>query len=329
MLIYIEPTPPFESLELSNTANDKPDFPSKEFGDFIELLVKWNLSDAYSSDILHFSRNICREDTVLPTSIKQGHQFLDQMTVPHLHFEKTAIMVYQNETYYLYHWPIFDAIKELLSNANIFEHCVFDFTPLHHQAGRIYGEQYNSDWWERAHKTIPQGAKILSVILYSDATTCDHLGKSSQHPVYLTLGNIPNWQRNRPDAKVLLSYLLRLNTKNISQKNSPSFKSAKQYLYQYSLDILTRPLLNYQYHGFDLQMDNNSLWCYPFISVLLGDLPENAALTLTYNSINCKHPCHQCLTPVGKLNDVELNNDQIILIIMYFARDFSPMPRNK
>ena len=103
MLIYIEPTLPFESLELSNTANDKPDFPSKEFGDFIELLVKWNLSDAYSSDILYFSRNIYYEDTVLPTSIKQGYQFLDQMTVLHLHFEKTAIIVYQNETYYLYH----------------------------------------------------------------------------------------------------------------------------------------------------------------------------------------------------------------------------------
>ena len=50
-----------------------------------------------------------------------------------------------------------------------------------------------------------------------------------------------------------------LNTKNISQKNSPSFKLVKQYLYQYSLDILTWPLLNYQHYRFDLQIDNNSL----------------------------------------------------------------------
>src|SRR5436305_349459 len=76
-------------------------------------------------------------------------------------------------------------------------------------------------------------------------------------------------------------------------------------------DISTQPLLNYQHCGFDLQRDNISLWCFSFISILLGDLPENAALTLTYNSINCKYPCHQCLMPVGKLNDVGLNKDQI------------------
>ncbi len=162
-------------------------------------------------------------------------------------------------------------------------------------------------------RTIPSSAKVLSIILYSDTTTCDHLGKSSEHPVYLTLGNIPTWRRNRPDAKVLLSYLPCLKSSNTSKKRSPSFQSAKQHLYQYALDILTRPLLDYQHRGFDLQTDNVSLWCFPFISVLLGDLPENAALTLTYNSINCKYPCHQCLTPVGKLNDIELSNDQITL----------------
>jgi hypothetical protein len=72
-------------------------------------------------------------------------------------------------------------------------------------------------------------------------------------------------------------------------------------------------LLDYQRDGFDLERDDVSLWCFPFISILLGDLPENAALTLTYNSINCKYPCHQCLTPVERLNNVRLNRDQITL----------------
>lgn len=158
--------------------------------------------------------------------------------------------------------------------------------------------------------------------------TCDHLGKSSEHPVYLTLGNIPTWRRNRPDAKVLLSYLPRLKSSNTSKKRSHDFQSAKQHLYQYAFDILTWPLLDYQHCGFDLQRDYVSLWCFSFISILLNDLPENAALTLTYNSTNCKYPCHQCLTPVGKLNDVGLNNDQITLRTPYtmknaVARDFA------
>ena len=153
----------------------------------------------------------------------------------------------------------------------------------------------------------------MSIILYSDATTCDYLGKSSEHPIYLTLGNIASWRRNKPDAKVLLGYLPQLKAKSVSQKRSKSFKLAKCALYQYALDILMRPLLDYKNNGFDLRTDNAVLWCYPFISALLGDLPENAAVTLTFNSINCKHPCHKCLVKGDKLSEMVLTEDQIIL----------------
>ncbi|PKY59127.1 hypothetical protein RhiirA4_481616 [Rhizophagus irregularis] len=59
-------------------------------------------------------------------------------------------------------------------------------------------------------------------------------GKTSEHPIYLTLGNI---------------------AKDISQKRSKSFRLAKRVLYQYTLNILTRSLLDYN-GGFDLQTDN-------------------------------------------------------------------------
>ena len=49
------------------------------------------------------------------------------------------------------------------------------------------------------------------------------------------------------------------------------------------------------------------------ISALLGDLPENAAMTLTFNSINCNYPCHNCLIEGDNLNNVKLNDDQIIV----------------
>ena len=96
----------------------------------------------------------------------------------------------------------------------------------------------------------------------------------------------------------------------------------KHAIYQYSLDILTRPLLDYRNDRFDLKIDNGELWCFPFISVMLGDLPENAAVTLTFNSVNCNHPCHKCLVEGDKLNDVELSDDQIILRTPYTMKDF-------
>ena len=58
----------------------------------------------------------------------------------------------------------------------------------------------------------------------------------------------------------------------------------KHALYQYSLDILTRPLLDYRNDGFDLKTNNGKLWYFPFISEMLGDLLKNVAVTLTYNS---------------------------------------------
>ena len=148
------------------------------------------------------------------------------------------------------------------------------------------------------------------------------MGKSSEHPIYLTLGNISSWRRNKPDAKVLLGYLPQLKAKTISQKRSKSFRLIKRILYQHSLDVLVRPLLDYQNDGFDLTTDNDVLWCYPFISVMLGDLPENAAMTLTFNSANCRHLCHEYLVGGDELNNVELSDDQIILRTPDTMKDF-------
>lgn len=97
----------------------------------MSLLVKWDLSDVCSNEILKFSKSIARDDVVLPTSVKQGRKFLDQLAKSHTSFKKVPIMKYNNETYYLHYRQIFDAIKELLSNNDIFEHCIFKFTPLY------------------------------------------------------------------------------------------------------------------------------------------------------------------------------------------------------
>ena len=54
-------------------------------------------------------------------------------------------------------------------------------------------------------------------------------------------------------------------------------------------------------------------------SVMLGDLSENAAVTLTFNFVNCNHPCYKCLV---EGDDVNLSNNQIILRILYNMKDF-------
>jgi hypothetical protein len=309
----VENLPIVEVLDITdNSISNETTFPSDEYGKFMNLLVKWNLSDSCSSDILQFSKSIAREDVILPTSVKQGRKYLDQLADPYISFKKVAIMQYNEEIYHLHYRQILDAIKELLSNNDIFEHCIFKFTPLHYQGQRVYSEQFNGKWWEKTQNTFPSEANILSIILYSDATTCDQLGKTSEHPVYLTLGNIPSWRRNKPDAKVLLCYLPILKAKTNSEKRSKRFLMAKKALFHHAFDIVMCPLLPYKDKGFDLQTNNGELWCFPFISTLLGDLPENATQTLTYSG-NGKYPCHKCLIPNEDLNNLRLSDSQIEL----------------
>jgi len=82
----------------------------------MKLLIKWNLSDACDSNILKFSQKICYDDTNLPSSVKQDCQLLNQINILYISFNKVSIMIYNEETYYLYYHQIFDAIKKLLSN---------------------------------------------------------------------------------------------------------------------------------------------------------------------------------------------------------------------
>ncbi|CAG8656307.1 11154_t:CDS:1, partial [Cetraspora pellucida] len=56
---------------------------------------------------------------------------------------KVPIVEYEGEIYYLNYHPIFDAIKELLSNEDILNYRVFKFTPLYYQEQWIYYEQFN------------------------------------------------------------------------------------------------------------------------------------------------------------------------------------------
>ena len=63
---------------------------------------------------------------------------------------------------------------------------------------------FNCDWWRWAIDHVPYGSKIVPIIFYSDTTTLEHFGKSSRHPIFVTIGNIPTNLHNKPKSKHLL-----------------------------------------------------------------------------------------------------------------------------
>jgi hypothetical protein len=174
----------------------------------------------------------------------------------------------------------------------------------------VYSEQNTGLWWENAEESLPPGAKLLSLILYSDATNVDTLGKSQLHPIYVSIGNIKNWRRNKPDAKQLLGYLPILKSSNSTEKQSDNFKKASREALHKSLELLLNPLTND--NGIDLTLDNETIWFFPQVSIVIADWPEAATYCLTYKSSNSNFPCHFCLVTKDNLFDMNLQINDII-----------------
>ena len=107
----------------------------------------------------------------------------------------------------------------------------------------------------------------------------------------------------------MLAYLPKIKASD-DQKKQPDFALAKHYLFHHSMEILIEPIKS---GSIDLHTDNGILWCYPFLSVLLRDLPEHHAMTLTFSSPNCKIPCHICITPKDSFNDPLIDHSTIQL----------------
>ena len=131
----------------------------------------------------------------------------------------------------------------------------------------------------------------------------------------MTLGNIPNWRRNKPDAKVVIGYLPKIKAKTNSEKKRNSYLLAKRTIYQDSFEIIINTLLDYKDCGMKIITPNgNNLWCFPFIFQIIGDIPEQASITLTYNSINCNCPCSICVVSADDLNNIDLKFEDDICI---------------
>jgi hypothetical protein len=156
------------------------------------------------------------------------------------------------------------------------------------------------------------GSKLLSIILYSDATNCDTLGKSSLHPIYISLGNISIWRRNKQDAKQLLGYLPIIKSSDTTEKRSQAFKNIVRETFHRSLEILLEPLISLE-NGIDLSLNDKSFWFFPKIFVVIADWPEAATFCLTYKSPNSNNPCHSCLVTKDNLSNIKLLRKEKIL----------------
>src|SRR5438046_283913 len=112
----------------------------------------------------------------------------------------------------LYYCPIFRAIQTLLQCPKVADNFVHKgiLNKDKNSGIRIFGKPYESNWWLETEKAFLALNHLLSIILYSDTITFDGLGKTSGHPVFLTLGNLSNLIQNSLEAKILIGFLLKV-----------------------------------------------------------------------------------------------------------------------
>ena len=146
--------------------------------------------------------------------------------------------------------------------------------------------------------------------MYSDSSLCDKLGKTSKHPIYLSLGNIPYERRNKVDAKVIVGYLPIINLRD---KNSSTIRLLKLKSFQNSMKIITTPLFEQFESGTYIKILDDTILCTMKISTIIADWLEASRFCLTYSSSSGEHPCHSCITPKIKFNIIDIPSSEIVI----------------
>ncbi|RHZ85559.1 hypothetical protein Glove_64g126 [Diversispora epigaea] len=277
------------------------EFPNEAYADLMELFIKHNLNNKTGNAIIKFfDKHSNLSTSPLPKNIEAGRKLMDIMNVQKLPYSKHCILNYKNKEYFVYYRPIKSCIENLLSNPDIIKNFIYKYQFLQSDGETLYSEQYSGNWWKNAEASIRPEAHILSIILYSDATTTDSLGKSSLHPIYISLGNIRTWRRNKEDAKQLLGYLPILSANNEGQTSR--FKRLARETFHNSLKFLLDPLFNED--GIDFKINNKNIWFFPRISTVIGDWLEACTFLLTFKSANSNYPCHFCQTHRNNLTSI-------------------------
>ncbi|GET59621.1 hypothetical protein GLOIN_2v1783703 [Rhizophagus irregularis DAOM 181602=DAOM 197198] len=280
------------------------EFPNDAYKDLMLLVTKYKINNKGGNEIIRFfNKHSNLTESPLPKNIEQGRAFMNNMKFSNLEFSKVLITKHKDKDYFLYYQNLIQCIKNILTVPDITQNFALSYENYEYNRESIYSEQNTGKWWKTTQESLPTGSKLLSIILYSDATTTDTLGKSQLHPIYISLGNIPIWRRNKQDAKQLLGYLPILEAAN---------KDLVRDTFHKSLRHLLEPIILLK-DGIDLFINNENTWFYPRVSTIIADWPEAASFCLVYKSSNSSLPCHSCLIKRDNLANINLSVNDVIL----------------
>ncbi|RHZ70080.1 hypothetical protein Glove_275g115 [Diversispora epigaea] len=298
-----------EILPASLQSNEEPEvenikkFPNEAYANLMALVIENNLNNKAGNAIIKFFNKHLdlSQLSPLPKNIETGRKFMDKMNISQLSYFKYCVFTHNSQDYFVYYRPIKNCIKNLLSNPDILKNLMFRYKNSKIEDEKSYGEQNSGNWWKRTERSISNHANILSIILYSDATTTDTLRKNSLHPICISwkYSHMEKEQRRR---ETTLGYLPILSAKNEKEKKSFKFKELARETFHNSIKFLLNPL--FQGDDVDFNIYDKDIWFFSRIFTIICNWPEACTFSLTYKSANSNYPCHFCLVQREDLIDI-------------------------
>src|SRR5437773_9740697 len=146
----------------------------------MEIVTEYQLSKSCDNRLIKLFKSIENVNkNLFPKTTKAEQKFLDNSDFSYIRFKKVPVTSFQDVDYDFYYQLIINGIKTLLLQSDINKEFVFQYQ--NNSSINTYGEQFESNWWNITEKTIPIDNYLLSIIIYANATTCDHLGKMFEH----------------------------------------------------------------------------------------------------------------------------------------------------
>jgi hypothetical protein len=143
---------------------------------------------------------------------------------------------------------------------------------------------------------------VIPLLISLDKTQLTQFREKMAYPVYLTIGNIPKDIRRKPSrhAHILIGYIPTTKLAGIESKAARRRGLAN--LFHGCMRTLVEPIGYYGETGIPMiTADGISRRCHPILAVFIGDYPEQALVTCTYNG-----RCAKCEVPLGQLGEYEV-----------------------
>lgn len=154
-------------------------------------------------------------------------------------------------------------------------------------------------WCQTSLESRCLGATVIPLIVSSDKTQLTLFGGKMAYPVYMTIGNIPKDIRRKPSRRtqILIAYIPTDKLEFIDIKAAR--RRAVANLFHSCLQHVLGPITLYGETGIAM-VSGDGVWrcCHPIFACFVGDYPEQALVTCTYQG-----RCPKCLVPPDRLGE--------------------------